>query len=81
MPKCALLFWENRLETFKIKYAKMERFGEHYLQFDVPHGLHLEMVERDEGEQNTWKFSGITSDVAIRGFAELSLFLLSHSKQ
>jgi hypothetical protein len=30
----------------------MERCGEQYLEFDDPHGLHLEIVEREEGEVN-----------------------------
>ena len=26
----------------------MTRFGEQYLEFDDPHGLHIELVEREE---------------------------------
>jgi len=51
----------------------MERFGEQYLEFDDPHGLHLEMVEREEGEANTWNFGGLTSEVAIKGFGGATL--------
>lgn len=32
------------------------------------------MVERDEGEPNTWSFGGITPDVAIKGFAGATLY-------
>ncbi|SDM64314.1 ring-cleaving dioxygenase [Bacillus sp. OK048] len=74
VPKGALEFWENRLEKFKIPFTKSERFGEQYLQFDDPHGLHLEIVEREEGENNTWNFGGVTSDVAIKGFGGAILF-------
>ncbi|NRD76990.1 ring-cleaving dioxygenase [Bacillus sp. BRMEA1] len=73
VPKDALGFWEKRLEKFNIRYMKMERFGEQYLEFDDPHGLHLEIVEREAGESNTWTFGGITSDVAIKGFGGATL--------
>ena len=66
-------FWENRLEKFNVSFSKMERFGEEYLEFDDPHGLHLEIVEREEGEQNTWSFGEVTSEVAIKGFGGATL--------
>jgi glyoxalase family protein len=73
VPKGAIGFWENRLEKFKVPFTKMERFGEQYLEFDDPHGLHLEIVEREEGEINHWNFSGITPEVAIKGFGGATL--------
>lgn len=74
IPKGAMLFWERRLETFKISFTKTERFGENYLTFDDPHGLHLEIVEREKGESNTWTFGGVTPDVAIKGFGGATLY-------
>ena len=44
-----------------------------YLDFDDPHGLHLEIVEREEGEINTWNFGGVTPEVAIKGFGGATL--------
>ncbi len=73
VPKGALEFWESRLAKFKVPFTKMERFGEQYLEFDDPHGLHLEIVEREEGEVNHWNFSGVTPDVAIKGFGGATL--------
>ncbi|MGG3890405.1 ring-cleaving dioxygenase [Metabacillus fastidiosus] len=73
VPKGAMEFWEKRLEKFNITFSKMERFGEYYLQFDDPHGLHLEIVEREEGEINTWSFGEVTSEVAIKGFGGATL--------
>lgn len=73
VPSGAMKFWEERLEKFNVPYTKMERFGEQYLEFDDPHGLHLEIVERDEGEVNTWTFGEITPDVAIKGFGGATL--------
>jgi glyoxalase family protein len=73
VPKGAIGFWEERLQRFNVAYTKMERFGEQYLEFDDPHGLHLEVVERAEGEVNTWTFGGVTPEVAIKGFGGATL--------
>ncbi|TKC14897.1 ring-cleaving dioxygenase [Robertmurraya kyonggiensis] len=73
VPVGALEFWEKRLEKFEVPFTKVERFGEQYIQFDDPHGLHLEMVEREEGELNTWTFGGVTPEVAIKGFGGATL--------
>lgn len=43
------------------------------MEFDDPHGLHLEIVEREEGEVNAWTFGGVTSEVAIKGFGGATL--------
>lgn len=80
VPKGAMGFWENRLEKFKVPFTKMERFGEQYLEFDDPHGLHLEIVERAEGEVNNWNFSGVTPDVAIKGFGGATLLSTQSNK-
>jgi glyoxalase family protein len=74
VPKGSLDFWKNRLEKFNVTYTEMNRFGELYLVFDDPHGLHLEIVEREEGEANPWKFGDVTPDVAIKGFGGATLF-------
>lgn len=74
VPIGAMEFWEKRLEKFNILYTKTERFGEKYLQFDDPHGLHLEIVEREGGEENTWAFGDVKPDVAIKGFGGATLF-------
>ncbi len=65
LPKGALGFWQDRFEKFNISYTMEKRFGEESIKLLDPHGLVLEMVERDEGEINTWSFGGITPDVAI----------------
>ena len=73
VPKGAMEFWEKRLEKFNVSFTKTERFGEQYLEFDDPHGLHLEIVEREEGEVNTWNFGEVTPEVAIKGFGGATL--------
>lgn len=73
VPLGTMAFWEKRLEKFNISFTKVERFGEQYLAFDDPHGLHLEIVERDAGELNTWQFGDVTPEVAIKGFGGATL--------
>jgi glyoxalase family protein len=73
VPKGALSFWGRRLERFNVSFTKIERFGEPYLTFDDPHGLHLEIVEREEGELNSWNFGGVVPEVAIKGFGGATL--------
>ncbi|CRK81244.1 ring-cleaving dioxygenase [Neobacillus massiliamazoniensis] len=80
VPKGALEFWEKRLEKFNVPFTKIERFGEQYLEFDDPHGLHLEMVERAEGEANQWNFGEVTPDVAIKGFGGATLLSTQPNK-
>lgn len=74
VPVGSLEFWEKRLTKFEITFNKVERFGETYLQFDDPHGLHLELVAREQGELNTWEYGAITKDVAIKGFGGATLY-------
>lgn len=74
IPPNSMSFWENRLDTYNISYKKTERFGENYLYFEDVHGLHIELVERQEGEINEWSFNGVTQDVAIKGFGGAVLF-------
>ena len=68
IPVGAMGFWEKRLEKFDITFKKTERFGEVYLEFEDVHGLQLELVEREEGEQNNWPHGDVTPEVAIKGF-------------
>ncbi|MGD6855889.1 ring-cleaving dioxygenase [Bacillus infantis] len=80
VPKGAMSFWEERLQKFEVPFTNIERFGENYLEFDDPHGLHLEIVEREEGEANTWKFGDITPGVAIKGFGGATLLTTEPAK-
>ncbi|MTT31438.1 ring-cleaving dioxygenase [Terrilactibacillus sp. BCM23-1] len=73
VPLGALSFWEKRLSKYDISFIKTERFGETYLTFDDPHGLHLEIVEREGGEINNWRFGDVTPEVAIKGFGGATL--------
>ena len=74
VPVGAMEYWEKRLTKFDVSYTKTERFGEKYVQFEDPHGLRLEIVEREEGAKNEWEFGGVTRDVAIKGLGGATLF-------
>lgn len=74
VPEGSLEFWENRLTAFEIEVEKATRFGEDYLMFQDPHGLELELVARKGGTRNHYTFNGVTSDVAIKGFAGAILY-------
>lgn len=80
VPVGALPFWEKRLEKFNISFSKTTRFEEQVVTFDDPHGLHLEIVERQQGEANTWEMGDITSEVAIKGFGGATLYTTNSEK-
>ncbi|URT68942.1 ring-cleaving dioxygenase [Cytobacillus firmus] len=80
VPAGAMKFWEERLEKFKVPYTKMERFGEQYLEFDDPHGIHLEIVEREDGEVNSWTYGDVTPETAIKGFGGATLLSTQPAK-
>lgn len=74
IPAGTMGYWEERLAKFNVTTKREERFGDTYLQFEDPHGLHLELVERGETGQNQWTFGGVTPDVAIQGFGGAILY-------
>lgn len=69
IPVGSLEFWENRLDKIGVEYSSSVRFGERYITFHDPDRLELELIERDEGPVNRWRFGGITEEYAIKGFA------------
>ncbi|MBW7456395.1 ring-cleaving dioxygenase [Paenibacillus sepulcri] len=80
VPVGALSFWEDRLERFGISVTKAFRFSEQYLQFADKEGLRLEIVERAEGTNSEWSFSGVPTDKAIKGFGGAVLFSIDPAK-
>lgn len=74
IPQGSLAFWKQRLAKFNVQYTVMERFGEEVLAFNDPHGLRIELVEREAGETNTWTTGEITPQFAIKGFAGATLY-------
>jgi glyoxalase family protein len=80
VPAGALDFWEERLSKFNVSYEKKERFGERFITFDDPHGLHLELVARKAGKPSAWSFGKITSEVAVKGFGGATLYTANAEK-
>ncbi|UJL46201.1 ring-cleaving dioxygenase [Virgibacillus sp. NKC19-16] len=74
IPVGSIIFWEERLAKHNIEFDKSKRFGETYLAFEDPHGLQLELVEREEGESNPWTMGDVTKGTAIKGFGGAVLF-------
>ncbi|MCU9612953.1 ring-cleaving dioxygenase [Caldibacillus lycopersici] len=74
VPVGSMEFWEKRLAKYAIPFRKALRFGEQFLKFDDPHGLHLELVERAYGPTNQWTFGEVTPEVAIKGFGGAILY-------
>ncbi|MDX8046854.1 ring-cleaving dioxygenase [Gracilibacillus sp. S3-1-1] len=74
IPEGAMAFWEERLDQMDIPYTKMKRFNEDILALRDPHGLHIELVARAEGDPNNWTFEDITPEVAIKGFGGATLY-------
>jgi glyoxalase family protein len=77
VPTGAMPFWEARLASSSIPYARVERFGEAYIQFKDPDGLQLEIVEREAGEGSRWSFGGVPADMAIKGFGGAILYSMA----
>lgn len=80
VPANALDFWKERLQKFRVPFTEHERFAEKYLRFDDPHGLRLELVERANGKNSSWKFGDVTEETAIKGFAGALLFSANAEK-
>ncbi len=80
VPPGALPFWRSRLESHHVSFEEHVRFGETYLKFADPHGLQLELVERETGQASGWTGGGITEANAIKGFAGAVLFTANAKK-
>lgn len=80
VPMASQDFWEERLKNFNITYVKNKSFDEECIQFEDPHGLQIELVFSDRGEESDWEFNGISSKEAIKGFAGATLWSLFPEK-
>lgn len=74
VPPGSMGFWEERLARFGVETSKAVRFGEELLQFADREGMLLEIVEREQGPENSWSFGGVPSDKAVKGFGGALLY-------
>jgi len=79
VPKGSLDFWQKRFEQYNVIYNKpAEKFGEKYLTFLDPDGLKLELIEsKTNDNRKAWETDEVKSDVATKGFHNITLTLNS----
>lgn len=79
VPKGSLGFWQERFEKYNVIYNKpAEKFGEKYLTFLDPDGLKLELIEsKNQDDRKPWETDEVKTDVATRGFHNVTLTLNS----
>lgn len=82
VPKAAIAFWMNRFHEQGIDYQGPEKhFDETVIRIQDPDGLMLEFVGTDDvPDNNVWATDDIGSDVAIRGFHSVSLWVVDQAK-
>ncbi|AYA75810.1 ring-cleaving dioxygenase [Bacillus sp. Y1] len=68
VPENSFSFWEDRLQSYGVRFVKTKRFRDTYLSFQDPDGLDIELVQRPNGPRNEWNVNGIGAEVAIKGF-------------
>ena len=73
-------FGKNDLEKFNIPFIKWNALERNIWNLMIHMDLHLEIVEREEGEVNTWTFGGVTPEIAIKGFGGATLIISSSRK-
>lgn len=77
VPFSSLDFWKERFEKFDVKHGEIEeKFGEKFISFQDPDGLHLELIaSKKEDKRKAWETGEISADVAIKGFYSVTLTL------
>jgi len=78
VPKGSFSFWKERLEKQGISTSESEIFGEKVLSFNDPDGMQLQLIiPNKEDSRSPWTTNDISSEVAIRGFHNVTLTLRS----
>lgn len=80
VPEGSLEFWKERFEKFNVPHNGIsKKFGEDFLAFQDPDGLHLELiVPANKDERTPWERDQIKSKVALKGFHNVTLTLNDH---
>lgn len=74
VPEGSLSYWEKRLAEHEVPVTRMIRFNEVVLQFNDPHGLNLELVERAFDTVPPIADPALDPSQAITGFAGATLY-------
>lgn len=76
VPQGSLGFWKDRLTQFNVPMKEEEVFGEKMVSFKDPDGLNLQFIETNkEDPREAWSTDAIASDVATKGFHNVTLTL------
>lgn len=77
VPEGSLEFWRARFEKLNVPHSKiLKKFGEDFLAFQDPDGLNLELiVPANRDERKPWETDEVSSDVALKGFHNVTLTL------
>src|SRR5688572_10571086 len=77
VPEGSFDFWMKRFDANRVIYNKpSEKFGEQYLPFLDPDGLKLELtIAKNPDSRKPWETAEINSDVATKGFHQVTLTL------
>ena len=77
VPEGSFDFWLKRFDQFNVVHNKpSEKFGEQYLPFLDPDGLKLELtIPKNPDNRTPWTTAEINSEVATRGFHNVTLTL------
>jgi len=75
VPSASLEFWNHRFNELKVIHHPVnERFGEHYLSFEDPDGLLLNLVVPSiQDNRKPWTTTDVNADVATKGFHSVVL--------
>jgi len=69
IPKGTAKFWVDHFKRHNVRHGgTKERFGQTFVRFEHPSGLHLEAIEDAADKRKGWTTPEITPDVSMRGF-------------
>lgn len=77
VPEGSFEFWAERFKHFNVNHTEIaERFGEQYLSFQDPDGLHIDFIVPIIGDnRKPWETSEVKATVATKGFHSVTLTL------
>ncbi|MCW3463941.1 ring-cleaving dioxygenase [Chitinophaga nivalis] len=77
VPAGSLEAWKERLSRFNVAFSEIqERFGESYLSFTDPDGLHITLLVPSVPDTRIpWQTAEVKADIATRGFHSTTLSL------
>jgi glyoxalase family protein len=79
VPGKSLAFWTERFKNFNVNVIETgTRFGEDYISFEDPDGLHLALViPKAADTRKPWETGDVNAAVATKGFHSITLTLKS----